>query len=428
MFLDEVEIEVVAGSGGAGAVSFHREKYVPRGGPDGGDGGRGGSVVLVAVRNIDTLSRFERERRFRAGDGKPGMGNNRAGAAGKDVVLKVPVGTIVFDASGNPVADMSEEGMEFVAARGGRGGRGNARFASSRRQAPRFAENGEAGESVRLRMELKLVADVGLIGLPNAGKSTLLSRISRARPTIADYPFTTTRPYLGIVTLSGHRSLVVADLPGLIEGASRGVGLGDRFLKHCERTRVLVHLLDGTLDDPIANYRMIRAELKNFSGALENKRELVVINKVDAIDSGRRQEIIRSFSSEEIEIRFISAVTGGGIGELLEELYSVVQTIPRPEFRTRKEYTFKKPFWIESREGRFFLGGEEFDRLAHRFNLSDEEGLRAFYRTFRKKGWEDKLVEFGCRRGDEVVIDDIVFEFRPDLQEENEERWEDNGL
>jgi GTPase len=325
-FIDEATIQATAGDGGNGCVSFRREKFVPRGGPNGGDGGRGGDVILVADRNLATLLDPRLRHQVRGGDGAHGMGHGRSGAAGADVELRVPVGTVVRDADAAadapPLADLVEHGQRFVAARGGRGGRGNARFATPTRQAPDRAERGRPGGERRLRLSLKLLADVGLVGLPNAGKSTLLRRLSRARPRVAAYPFTTLAPCLGVAE-SGERRIVVADIPGLIEGASRGAGLGDRFLRHVERTRLLVHLLDvGTPDepdrDPLAEYETVRRELAGYGAGLEARPELVALTKIDLLPD---PEVLAPLEAElrrrGLEVRRISGATGAGVGALL---------------------------------------------------------------------------------------------------------------
>ncbi len=328
-FIDEATIVVVAGSGGDGCVSFRREKFVPRGGPDGGDGGRGGDVVLVADRNLATLMDPRLRRELRAEPGVGGAGARRHGRSGADREIRVPPGTLVFDADAPadaaPLADLVRHGQRFVAARGGRGGRGNAQFATSTRQTPDFAEPGRAGESRRLRLSLKLLADVGLVGLPNAGKSTLLRRISAARPRVADYPFTTLIPHLGVAEV-GERRFVVADVPGLIEGASEGVGLGDRFLRHVERTRVLVHVLDAGLPreagpDALERWETLRRELAAYDPELPQRAELVALNKIDLVaDRDEFVPLERALAQRGARTLRVSAATGEGVAELLREL------------------------------------------------------------------------------------------------------------
>src|SRR5512135_1129302 len=282
MFFDTAQIQVTAGDGGNGAVAFRREKYVPFGGPSGGDGGHGGSVILVVDPRLSTLSAFQHKTKFAARRGDNGRNKDQTGHSGADLRIPIPPGTVVRDAdTGLLVADLTAPGAEVRVARGGRGGRGNARFATSTNQAPRMAENGEPGESRTLMLELKLIADVGIVGLPNAGKSTLLASVSAARPKIADYPFTTLEPYLGVATLDDETTLVLADIPGLIEGASRGAGLGHEFLRHIQRTRVLIHLLDGESADPVADYSQINSELALFDPRLAEKPQIVALNKID---------------------------------------------------------------------------------------------------------------------------------------------------
>jgi GTP-binding protein len=323
-FIDEVGIRVIAGSGGDGCVSMRREKFEPRGGPNGGDGGRGGDVVVVADRNLATLLDQRMQRENRAESGAPGEGSNRTGRNGRGVEIRVPVGTLVIDAdaAGSPVADLTRDGQRVVVARGGRGGRGNARFATPTRQAPDFAEPGRAGQSRRLRLSLKLLADVGLVGFPNAGKSTLLSRISGARPRVAAYPFTTLVPSLGVAEVD-ERRFVVADIPGLIEGASDGAGLGDRFLRHVERTRVLLHLLDaGALvlegRDLIEGYQVIRDELGAYQPSLLQRTEIVALNKIDLLaDPAPLLPVEAELRRRGREVYRISGATGEGVEALL---------------------------------------------------------------------------------------------------------------
>ena len=325
MFVDEVDIHVTAGSGGNGCLSFRREKFVPRGGPDGGDGGAGGSVYIVALPTKNTLIDFRYHPEFKARRGRHGQGSNRTGHAADDLEIHVPIGTLVFENDGGVrrlVADLAHEGERVLVARGGRGGRGNAQFVSSTNRAPRRTEPGESGEDKSLRLELKLLADVGLVGFPNAGKSTLISRISAARPKIADYPFTTLSPNLGVVSLSDDRSFVVADVPGLIKGAHEGHGLGDRFLRHVQRSKVLVHLVDvsgASGRDPVEDFDTIQEELRRFDPALAAKPQIVAANKIDALDDRSRLEALsRRVESIGLPLFAISGVTGEGLPDLLE--------------------------------------------------------------------------------------------------------------
>ncbi len=330
MFVDEALVKIKAGNGGAGCIAFRREKYIPRGGPWGGDGGNGGNVVLRSSQSHNTLVHFKYRPEQKAENGRQGEGSNRTGRSGKDLVLAVPAGTIVFDAdSGERIFDFTSVDQTFIAARGGLGGRGNARFKSSTNQAPRFAEPGTPAEFRTLRLELKLLADVGLVGFPNAGKSTLISRISAARPKIADYPFTTLEPNLGVVDLGEFDSFLVADIPGLIEGAHEGHGLGDRFLRHIERTAILVHLVDVSESsgrEPVDDYQKIVRELANFSATLAEKPMIVVATKLDVVQDRDRLSSLEEFCEKEgLEFRKISAVTGEGIDPLVREMGSRVR-------------------------------------------------------------------------------------------------------
>jgi GTP-binding protein len=336
-FIDEATLEVAAGDGGDGVVSFRREKFAPRGGPDGGDGGRGGDVVVVGDRNLATLRDQRYRQRVEAQRGTDGSGRNRSGADGQDALVRVPVGTVIFDLDegpdAEPMADVVSEGQRVRVARGGRGGFGNARFATATRQTPDFANPGLAGEKRRLRLSLKLIADVGLLGLPNAGKSTLLGRISAARPRVAAYPFTTLVPSLGVVE-QGDRRFVVADVPGLVEGASQGVGLGDRFLRHVERTRVLVHLLDvgnALLEDRdvLADYEAIRGELAAYEPALLERVPLVVLNKIDLVaDRGALGPVEQALARSGSRVLRISAATGEGVAELVAAMLRALDAQP----------------------------------------------------------------------------------------------------
>ena len=326
MLVDQAEITVVGGRGGNGCVSFRREKYVPRGGPNGGPGGQGGSVLMVADRSLKALNTFRFKQRFVADRGRHGEGSDRAGRDGDDLLLRVPPGTVVFDQAGYRVADLVHEGDRVLLAAGGRGGRGNASFATSTHQAPRESEPGQEGEERRLRLELKLIADVGLVGFPNAGKSTLISRISAARPKIADYPFTTLEPNLGVVDLGGFRTFIVADIPGLIEGAHTGTGLGIRFLRHIERTRLLVHLVDASdasERDPEHDLGIINTELRAFSEDLASKSQIVVATKLDTVqDRGRVARLEQRCRALGVPFAAISAVSGEGVRDLLDAIWA----------------------------------------------------------------------------------------------------------
>ena len=343
MFVDEVDIHVTAGHGGRGAMSFRREKFVPRGGPNGGDGGRGGSVFLIARPNLNTLLNFRYQKEFAASRGGHGEGSNRTGRKGTDVELEVPIGTVIYDRQGDDLvqlADLTAEGQRILVAQGGLGGRGNAHFATSTNRAPRRAEPGLPGEERALRLHLKLLADAGLVGFPNAGKSTVISRISAARPKIADYPFTTLTPNLGVVALSDDRTFVVADVPGLIEGAHAGHGLGHRFLSHLERTKVLVHVVDVSSvsgRDPVADYEVITRELELFPGRdasgerLRDKPVIVAANKIDALDEPERLSRLRDHLQERgVPLYPVSAATGEGLNPLLEAVWKALERRMQP--------------------------------------------------------------------------------------------------
>jgi GTP-binding protein len=334
MFIDEAKIHVAAGAGGNGCVAFRREKFVPRGGPSGGDGGRGGDVILKSDAHLNTLLKFRYNREFRAERGGHGEGSNRHGKDGADTTLSLPVGTVVYDAaSGEKLWDFVTAGQQVVAAQGGCGGRGNARFATSTHQAPRKAEPGKPGEERDLRLELKLLADVGLVGFPNVGKSTLISRLSAARPRIADYPFTTLEPCLGVVGLDPERSFVMADIPGLIAGAHEGKGLGTRFLRHVERTRLLLHLIDVAEHsgrDPVDDYRVIMDELRSFSPVVAAKPMLLLASRVDAQGDGERLARLREFCRERgFPLHEVSGVTGEGLENLKEVLWAQLERLPK---------------------------------------------------------------------------------------------------
>ena len=351
MFVDDVDIQVTAGDGGNGCLSFRREKFVPRGGPDGGDGGNGGSVYIVAAATKNTLVDFRFHPEFKAKPGQHGMGSNCTGFTAHDLEIQVPVGTLVFekDESGalTPLADLVDEGQRVLVAQGGHGGRGNARFVSSTNRAPRRTEPGVPGQHRLLHLQLKLIADVGLIGFPNAGKSTLISRISAARPKIASYPFTTLTPNLGVVSLSGDRSFVVADVPGLIEGAHEGHGLGDQFLKHIERTKVLVHLVDMSSEtgrDPVEDFDVIRKELKSYSPEVFGKPQITVANKMDALDEPDRLKRLEAHvKRKKLPLLKISGATGEGVDTLLEAMWKAIASNKSPRRGTSLDVPDQEP-------------------------------------------------------------------------------------
>lgn len=337
-FLDQAKIHIQSGAGGAGCLSFRREKYIERGGPDGGNGGKGGDVYVEAVPALNTLIDYRYQQYLKAKRGNHGMGKNRTGASGADLILKVPIGTQVFDETGKVMlADLMEIGQQILLAEGGKGGLGNTHFKSSTNRAPRKTTPGGEAVEMWIRLKLKLIADAGLVGLPNAGKSTFLSRVSRAKPKIADYPFTTLTPQLGLVDM-GQREFVVADIPGLIEGAHKGTGLGDRFLGHVERTRVLLHLIDGTEEDVVKNYKIIRAELKSYGARLEDKPEIVLLNKCDALTGKEitaKQKTLENVAKT--QVLAISGVTGKGIKEALKETWKIL----KPVFEKEAEFIDK---------------------------------------------------------------------------------------
>lgn len=419
MFLDEAIITVESGRGGDGSASFHREKHVPRGGPNGADGGRGGSITIVADRHARTLYDVRLQQHFKAGDGSNAY-LNKSGKDGQDIEIKVPIGTVVFDhEDGEPLADLATDGAKVVVARGGRGGRGNLHFTNSVRQAPTFAEKGEPGQTVTIRLELKLLADVGLIGLPNAGKSTLIAACSAAKPKIADYPFTTIVPNLGVVKI-GDSTFTMADMPGLIEGASEGHGLGHQFLRHIERTSVLVHVVevqpaDGS--DPVANYHAIEAELAAYSPELAAKPRCIVLSKLDVSIEEYTQELTERLAPEGREVFPLSAVTGEGVTSLLYWLADRLkearandeeQTVLRPLTGRLEE----EPFRVEVEDDIFRVTGRRVERLVEMTDLRNMEALRYLHRKLERMGVVEALREAGVEGGDTVVIKDWVFEFK----------------
>lgn len=420
LFLDHITMRVTAGKGGDGHCSFHREKYAPRGGPDGGDGGRGGHVIFQAEEGETTLYPLRYKRVLKADNGAPGEASNRSGKTAEDVVVKVPVGTVVrLRENGLAIADLSEPKKEVVIARGGRGGRGNARFAGPTNQAPRFSENGEPGEQFELVVELKLMADVGLVGFPNAGKSTLLSSISAARPKIADYPFTTITPNLGVASID-ESSFVVADIPGLVEGAHRGVGLGHEFLRHIERTRLLLHMVDlgGWEDmDPIIAFEQINHELESYDIDLSSRPQIVVANKMDLPDAQSRwPQFQEAILGRGCEIFAISAATGSGIPELLRRVAERLKEIPAPDSVEieLKELSKNMAFHVERVEpGVFSIEGDVIWRRIARFNLDQEDSQIRLAKLMQKWGVEDALINAGVKEGDTVIVRDMEFLYAP---------------
>jgi GTPase len=418
-FIDEAKIAVTAGDGGDGIVAWRREKYIPKGGPAGGDGGHGGNVYVQATPELSTLVEFRFRRRFAAESGKPGGPSNKSGRSGEDLTIGVPVGTLIYRAmEGKPetlVADLTEPGARTLLAKGGRGGLGNQHFATSVRQAPRFAEKGEPGERCAVRLELHLLADCGIIGVPNAGKSTLLSVVSAARPKIADYPFTTTEPQLGVVRVSDDESFVMVDVPGLIEGAHEGAGLGDLFLKHVERTRALVHLLDGAkpFEAILADKEMVDRELAAWNLKLLEKPMILTLSKLDLPQARERLAQLRDCFGE---ARGISAVTGEGVRELTYRIWQAIETAPMPQiamFEPAKiDLGARHVFRIErAKDGAFEIFGERIERLAAMTDFDSDEALARFERALDRMGVEKKLRELGALEGDTVRIGQYEFTY-----------------
>jgi GTPase len=411
--VDEAKIRVLAGAGGNGIVAWHREPYKPKGGPDGGDGGAGGSVILRADNSVGTLLDVRDHPHIKAGRGGHGEGKRRHGAGANDRIVLVPPGTVVYDEEGTLLADLAGPGDEFVAAHGGRGGRGNASFATATRRAPDFAQKGEPGEEAKLRLELRMLADVGLVGFPNAGKSTLVSRISAARPKIADYPFTTLTPNLGVVRSDGD-SFVVADIPGLVPGAHEGRGLGHRFLRHISRAAVLVFLIDlAAFDrDPADDLNVLRAELAAYDPELAARPSLVVASKVDAA-AGRLDDVLIQVP----DALPISAVTGQGIDELvarLVELVSAARSAAPAAVGYVRHVVRDDPIRVARENGAWRVRGRRAERAVATTDLDSDEAVARLQRRLIQMGVEDRLAEAGARSGDEVRIGEAAFEFEPD--------------
>lgn len=421
-FIDRVKIYVQAGTGGNGTVAFRREAHVPKGGPSGGDGGRGGSVIFVATNSLSTLLDLRYYREYKAQNGEKGHAKKMHGADADDLVIRVPVGTCVYDDdTGNIIADLTKDGQRAVIAKGGRGGRGNARFASSRNPVPKICENGEPGEKFNLRVELKLLADVGLVGFPSVGKSTLLSVVSKARPQIADYHFTTIVPNLGVVQVKDGRSFVMADLPGLIEGASQGKGLGHQFLRHIERCRVIVHIIDMSGSegrDPYEDYVTINKELGEYEYRLLERPQIIVANKMDGDEA---EENLKKFKEKlgDQKVFPIIAPIHEGIDAVLYAVADALETAP--DFFNQEEeqesvlYTYKeeeKPFTIHNKgNGVWEVTGKKVERLVQMASFTTDDGFQRFALQIRNMGIDDALREAGCEDGDTVRLYDFEFEF-----------------
>lgn len=419
MFIDSAKIKLKAGRGGDGCVAWRREKYEPSGGPHGGDGGRGGSVIVKADEGIHTLMDFRYKREYKAENGENGMSKLKYGRSGKDIILKVPVGTLVKDEdSGAVIFDLKNKDAEFVVCRGGKGGLGNAKFKSSTRRAPAFAQAGSDGEQRNIILELKLLADAGLIGFPNVGKSTLLSVVSAAKPKISNYPFTTLTPNLGVVSLGPEESFVLADIPGLIEGASTGIGLGDEFLKHIERTGVLIHVIDmaGTEGrDPFDDFYKINEELKSYNEKLAEKKQVIFANKMDIPEA---QENLISFKEKlkgDYEIIEGSAATGENVKKLMQIVYTYIEDYGK-NYETYDEVYVdtsvrEEGIKVYKEMGEYIVDGPYIDKLIRSTNFEDNESLKYFQENLRKNKVIDKLKELGIGEGESVIIGGYEFEF-----------------
>ena len=425
MFADRARIYVRSGKGGDGHVSFRREKYVPNGGPDGGDGGRGGDVIFVVDEGLNTLIDFRNIRKYKAGDGEPGNKKNCRGKDGQDITIKVPQGTVIKEAeSGKVIADMSGDNREIVLLRGGRGGNGNQHYATSTMQAPKYAQPGQPAQELELLLELKVIADVGLVGFPNVGKSTLLSRVTNARPKIANYHFTTLNPNLGVVDLEGTGGFVIADIPGLIEGASEGVGLGHEFLRHIERTKVMIHMVDAASvegRDPIADIYAINNELRAYNPELLKKPQVIAANKIDVIygESNEILEKLRSeFEPEGKKVFPISAVSGKGLKELLyhiDEMLSHMDDTPvvyEQEFDPALMVLKDEPYTVEHAEdGAFVVEGPKIEKMLGYTNIDSEKGFLFFQKFLKEQGILEELEKLGIEEGDTVRMYGHEFDY-----------------
>lgn len=422
MFLDEVTVELIAGSGGNGCMAYRREKYVEMGGPYGGNGGRGSNIIFKADEGLNTLIDLRYRRVIKGEKGANGLGKGMTGASAKDVIVKVPVGTVITDQeTGLILGDLTKNGEEVVVASGGRGGRGNMALATRSNLCPSYAENGEPGEERKVKVELKLLADVGLVGLPSVGKSTFISDVSAAKPKIAAYHFTTLSPSLGVVKTKDNRSFVIADLPGLIEGASLGEGLGDEFLKHIERTRIVAHIIDmGATEgrDPYEDYKIINNELANFKTNLLTKKQIVIANKMDV--PGATENLEKFKSKVDVEVYPISAVTKEGIDQVLyrmADLLDEIKSAPlydEEKFESHILYKFEeeKPFEVTKDGDTWVISGEKVEKILKMTKFQTDESILRFASKLRKLGIDDKLRELGAQDGDNVRILDLEFEYK----------------
>ena len=423
MFIDYAKIIIKSGDGGNGATSFRREKYVAAGGPDGGDGGKGGDVYFVVDKDANTLIDFRFNKKFKAKNGENGSGNNCYGKNGEDCYIKVPLGTVVKDfKTGKVIVDLSEKDQKELVLKGGRGGKGNTHFATSTRQAPNFSIDGEKGKEKEVILELKSLADVGLVGFPNVGKSTILSKVTAAQPKIADYPFTTINPNLGVVKTEYGDSFVIADIPGIIEGASDGIGLGIQFLRHVERTRLLLHVLDAASVEgrnPVDDFYKINDELKKYSEKLANRKQIIVANKLDSVQDDENIKSIEELAEKEgLELFKISAATGEGLKELFNHVSSIIKTLPKEEIvdiEDRIVYTLEEddeePFTVEIINGDFVVQGPAAERIMRRINVEDNESFAYLQRSLKKIGIDDALRAKGIKDGDSVILVDWEFEW-----------------
>ena len=422
MFVDYTKIIIKSGDGGNGAVAFRREKYVAAGGPDGGDGGNGGNVYFQVDKDKNTLIDFRYNKKFKAQNGENGSGSHCNGKYGEDLYIKVPIGTVIKDVkTGKVVADLSMPNQTELVLKGGRGGRGNSHFKTSTRQAPRFAEDGEKGEEKEIILELKLLADVGLLGFPNVGKSTFLKSVTDAKPKIANYHFTTIEPNLGVVKTKSGNGFVIADIPGIIEGASQGVGLGIQFLRHVERTRLLLHFLDVSSEEgrnPVEDFYTINRELKNYSEKLSTRKQIIVANKIDAMQNETVLKQVEELAKKEnLQIFKISAATGQGVQELIDAVTEELKTLPKEdlvEVDDRVVYTLeeKEDDWtIKQEAGVFIVSGKAVERLMGRVNIEDNESMYYLQKSLKNMGIEQKLKEMGVCQGDTVILADWELEW-----------------